>query len=509
MKKYYSYLLFFLLCMLTACSEFDSINTNPDATTKVKPWLLATGQLKDMMWISLDRDYFQHNTLSKHISLVEHQDDIQYNRLWRAGFGAYQNLTNCFKMVEMAENVDKDAYQALAKFIIAYRLYHISLSLGDIPYSEAFKGEQGIVKPKYDTQKDVMIQILEDLDKAYTLFSNTKGKLEGDIIFNGDLQKWKKTVTAMQLKVLISLSKKESDADMNIKQRFANIVSNQDLMESNADNFQLTYGTEASKICPLYKTKNLLTHYIMISDIVIDTLRKYDDYRLFYYGKPSKVKLEKGHTADDWDAYTKTNPVGNFTDLSKSYSSGDHTGINLRYTEVETGEPLIRLGYAQQNFILAEACLRGWISGNANDYYLKGIKASMKFIVDNTPNEKKYHNGRPMTDTYIASFLANPDLQLTLSSASFEKDLNKVITQKYLTAFMQHPWESYYEYRRTGYPRLPINPATNLNTDPNKMPMRWMYEQAELDFNRSSYDEAIKRQFGGSDDVNQIMWILK
>lgn len=509
MKKYYSYLFILLLISLTACSEFDSINSDPNATTKVKPWLIATGQLKDMMWLSGGKDYFYNGALSKQLSIAEIQEDIQYNRFWRTGFGTYQNLTNCFKMVEMAEGADKNAYQALAKFIVAYQLYDISLSLGDIPYSDAFKGEQGVIKPKYDTQKDVMIQILNDLEETYSLFSNATGKLEGDIIFKGDYNKWKKAVTAMQLKVLMSLSKKESDTDLNIKQRFANIVANQNLMESNADNFQLVYGTESSTICPMYKTKNLFTQYVMISDIVIDTLRKYNDYRLFYFGKPSPAKLESGYSASDWDAYTKTSPIGEYYDLKASYSQNDFTGINPRYTQLETGEPLTRLGYAQQNFILAEACLRKWISGNANDYYLKGIKASMKFIADNTPDNESYHNGRPMTNTYIDGFLENPSLQLTLTSASLENDLNKIITQKYLSAFIQYPWESYYEYRRTGYPKLPINPATNLNTDPSKMPLRWMYEQTELDFNRSNYEEAIQRQFGGSDDVNQAMWILK
>lgn len=37
------------------------------------------------------------------------------------------------------------------------------------------------------------------------------------------------------------------------------------------------------------------------------------------------------------------------------------------------------MGYAELQFILAEAAVRGWIGGNANAYYTKGISASMDF----------------------------------------------------------------------------------------------------------------------------------
>ncbi|WP_029906740.1 SusD/RagB family nutrient-binding outer membrane lipoprotein [Prevotella sp. 10(H)] len=509
MKKYYSYLLILLLIQLAGCSEFEKINNNPDATIKVKPSLLVLGQLTDMMYKSGGKDYVDYTTVPKQIFVAEKLEDLYYNRFWRTGFGAYESLTNSLKMVELAEEIDKDAYEALSKFIIAYRLYDISMYLGDIPYSDALKGETGTVKPKYDTQKDVMKQILDDLDKSYALFSNKKGTIEGDFVYNGNFDKWKKAISVMQLRVLMNMSKKESDTDMNIKQRFAKIVAEQSLMESNDDNLQLVYGTESSMICPLFKNKNVFTKYYVISDFIINMLRDYDDYRLFYYGKPAPVKLEQGYKEDEWEAYPGTNPVAPFDEIKSKQTTEDYTCINLRYTEIETAEPLIRLGYALQNFILAEACLRKWITGNANDYYLKGIRASMEFIVKHTPDETRFHHGRMMTDAYINNYLSNPDIQLSLTSASFEDDLKKIITQKYLASFIQHPWESYYDYRRTGYPVIPINPKTNLNTDPNKMPMRWMYDQRELDYNRESVDEALKRQFGGSDDVNALMWILK
>lgn len=82
-----------------------------------------------------------------------------------------------------------------------------------------------------------MLSILNDLDKAYESFSLAKNFV-GDPILKGNVSKWKKTVTAFRLKVLINLSKKEADPDLKVKERFAQLVQSGTLMESNDDNFQ-------------------------------------------------------------------------------------------------------------------------------------------------------------------------------------------------------------------------------------------------------------------------------
>lgn len=136
----------------------------------------------------------------------------------------------------------------------------------------------------------------------------------------------------------------------------------------------------------------------------------------------------------------------------------------------------------------------------------KGIEASMLFIADNTPKDEEYTHGRPITETYIQEYLAQPVIQL---SGDKEKDLEMILLQRYLASFMQHPYDAYYDYRRTGYPVLPVNPETNQNTDKNKIPVRWMYPEDEFSFNATNANEAVQRQYNGSDDVNKLMWILQ
>lgn len=132
----------------------------------------------------------------------------------------------------------------------------------------------------------------------------------------------------------------------------------------------------------------------------------------------------------------------------------------------------------------------------------------MDFVKDNTLNDEMYHHGRLITEEVITQLLANPTLQLT---GDFEGDLKKIIEQKYIAGFMQLPYQSYYDYRRTGYPEFPINPESNNNSNaPDKMPVRWTYPSGEFSYNKANVEAALQRQFGStSDDINAVMWILK
>lgn len=512
MKSYINRILWVVcICVAYGCNGFDEINTNPDSATTATPGMLATGQLKEALRMGGKSDakwYFGDMFFTKMISWHEGSEDsrkVQYNQISTTGFGVYNGLTNCMKMVELASEIDKDAYEGLALFIKVFRLFDTTMALGDIPYSEAFKGEEGNTSPKYDTQKSVILQMLDDLDAAYTHFSNATRNFDGDIVYGGDPAKWKKAVSALQLRILISLSKKEQEADLNIKQRFSAIVNQQDLFESNEDNFQLVYGTLSSQLYPLYLSR--FNTYPGVSVTIVDVLKKYEDNRLFFYCNPTKAQTEAGVPDDEWDAYQGVDPSRVYTEIMDLYTSGNISNINSRFWKIEDCQPTIQLGYAELNFVLAEACLRGWINGDANQYYHKGIEASMKFAATYTP--AAYRHNREITDDYIQSFLAKPELQLGKRADTFEKDLNEILTQKYLDLFMHNTYTCYYDFRRTGYPVFPVNAQTNMNTKPDRMPLRWRYEQREYDFNRENLEEAIQRQYNGKDDWNERMWIIQ
>ena len=505
MKKIYNYLIGALVAtgMLCSCSNFDDLNTNPDSPTTVTPEMLATKLILGTTKPSTSKAFFNSNFLMKQLAWGEGSVDYQYNKMGRSGFGGYTSLVNGVKMVELADDNNPNAFQALNKFVKAFTVFYISMEMGDVPYSDALQGETGNITPKYDSQKDVMLQILDDLEEAYTLFGQAK-KFDGDPVFGGDVNKWQKTVASFELKVLMNLSRVADDADLKVKERFATIVSNKKLMESNDDNYQLVFSEKKGQRYPMYKDDFNYNMYPMLSSTIVDVMKQHQDYRLFYIAEPSDAKVKAGIDASSWDAYIGVNPSLPFHEISEKYSSDNFCNLNLRYKNNAAGEPFITVGYADQCFILAEAAVRGWISGSADTYYKKGIEASMRFIADHTP--ENYAHGRVLTDEVIADFLQNPAIQLTNGEAD---GLEMILTQRYLAWFLHSPWNSYYEYRRTGYPKLPINPETSLNEVKTELPQRWMYPESESQYNKANLQEALERQFNGSDDRNKKMWILQ
>ena len=496
-----------VLCVLilTSCSNFEEINTSPDSSTQVNSSLLATGAIAGIVKPGDVIQFITPLFITKYLGYGEKAVGAQYNDFYRTSFSDYALLMNYQTMADLAPKGKEEAYQGLALLLKAYRLYNHTIAVGDIPYSEILKGDKGLYKPKYDTQKDVFLYLIKDLDNAYANLS-VANDFDGDFVFDGNAKKWAKIATAIQLRLLINLSKKESDTDLKVVDRFRQVYETGLLMESNDDNLQLKFSDKSNQYYPYNSSYHKGWAYAMVSDFLVNMLKKHEDYRLFYYAKPAQQKLDEGLEAGDWDAFVGVDPTAPISEIKEKFAISACSGLNERYINYIPGEPFIQVGYAEQNFILAEAALRGWISGDPNEFYLKGIRASMEFIANNTPDDAIYHYGHSMTQSYIDAFLAKESVQL---KGSFDEQLNMIMEQKYIAGFMQLPYQAYYDYRRTGYPVLPINPETSLNFNaPDKLPVRWQYPDTEISYNTENVEEAIERQYG-SDEVNKLMWILK
>lgn len=492
--------------LLVSCNKFEEINTNTDSATKVNSSLLATGAIMGIMKPSVGPSFVDHMFLTKYMAWGEGSRGAQYNEFGRDNFGGYTALKDYRLMAELAPEQSKNAYKAMALFLESYRIYNYTISVGDIPYSDAMKGKEGSLAPIYDAQKDVILSVLSNLEEADVLFADAK-KFDGDPIFNGNVEKWRRVNTAFYLRVLISLSKKVDDADINLKSRFQTMVQKGTLMQSNDDNLQLVFSDKAGQLYPFHHSQNKHATYPMISSTVIDILKKHQDYRLFYFAAPSEERIGSGLSPDDWDAYPGVEVSSSIENIKAVFTARKHCSLNDRYISYESGEPYVIFGYAEQQFILAEAALRGFIEQNPSIYYIGGIKAGLIFTTQHTPDKTEYHSGRKITDSYIESFTQTASLQL---NGSFENKLEQIMEQKYVASFMQLAYQPYYDYRRTGYPVFPINPETNKNfREPTKIPVRWLYPDSEFSYNKQNVEDAIERQYGGIDEVNQVMWMLK
>jgi hypothetical protein len=488
-----------------SCSKFEDLNTDPNKTSSVTPQLLATNLiLQSVTYPSVGKDFLYKDMLSKYISYMEGATSYQYNKIERTEFSSLIKLTNVEKMIAASKgSVYEDSYHALGKFIRAYTFFNLTLNVGDIPYSEALQAEEGIYNPKYDTQKDVFEGILKELEEASILFGSGRD-FPGDPIYEGNVLKWQKATNCLALKVLTHLWRKTSDTDLNVVSRFNAIVTGNHLFESNSDNFQLVYSDLEVEHYPFYNSS--FRKYPIMSTTIVEKMKEFGDYRLFYYAEPAESMILLGKLPNDWDAYTSIDPSEDFNLISAKYSAKEISGINQRYYELDKGEPTFLLSYAEQCLIVAEGILRGWTGGDAKAFYDQGVRSAMQFTADNTPDESMFHHDMKITSEVIDAYLLGPGV---LFAGSLEEKLQKIFQQRYFLGFMQDGWNSFNEFRRTGYPVLPINELTNLNSVKGQMPQRWMYPSKELSFNRAQVEEAINRQFGGNDDVNELMWILK
>lgn len=118
------------------------------------------------------------------------------------------------------------------------------------------------------------------------------------------------------------------------------------------------------------------------------------------------------------------------------------------------------MGYAELQQILAEAVVRGWISGNAQTYYEKGIRASFSFYETHAKDYAGYLN-----ENAVAQYLKEPLVDFTQASGT-EEQIERIIMQKYLVNIL--PRQLGFLLRTTTY-RLPGLPSPSRNRNPQTM----------------------------------------
>jgi len=498
--------LIMMLILLSGCSKFEDINTNPDTITQASSSMLATNViLANIKFNGRDAHAFlQPNALAKYLGYAnQSQMPSQYNQITNTGFGAMTMLPNIEKMIEYAEGTVMDnSYRGLAMFSRAWMFYNVTMQVGDIPYSETNGGMDGQYRPAYDSQQDVFIGILNELKEADQHFAQ-------GVTFNGDPtpyagspDKWRRASNAFALKVLMTLSKKADVASLDVKNRFAAIVSGGYLLQPETGFLGLNYSS--TNMHPMSGTNDLFTSRTDISSLLIDNLKLLNDRRLFYMADPAAAQLLAGFTEAEWDAYVGADVSMSYDDLTAEHLLGNFSLINSRYLKEATSEPRMMMTYAEQQLILAEARILGWITaGTAQEYYESGVKSALAAYMSMNGS---YAHGMAIDQAYIDGYFTGE----AAFKAATEDQLKQIWMQRYILNFMQNPESSYYEYRRNNYPSFPINPATNLNIEnPDGMPMRWLYPTSETNYNRENLIAALNAQYDGYDEVNKLMWLLK
>jgi len=467
--------------LFASCKKYDDFQTNPNQPSTTTPGLLLTG-------ICYSIFYYDNTSASfsdRHLTYYERGNSSQ-DYSWNEGsFNNYNILRQVMQMDSFAAQTGQEQYRGLTKFFRALLFSQLTEQFGDIPYTESMQGLSGNFKPKYDAQETVYKGILQELEDANNLLDDSKGEIKGDIIYGGVATQWKKAANVLRLRLLIHLSKKEANTNLNIKTQFQNILSDPGkypLFTSNDDNAQLVFNTTAQdNYYPDYGYLSLGTSVSMEKGF-IDILKDRSDPRLFAVAEPIPG-MDEGIFAN-YDGVD-----GGQTLANQQTASANASRIKARYHDDKINEPWILIGYPEQEFLIAEAIARGWVTGpgTAEEHYNNGITASMKFY--------------GISDADIATYLAGPDVAYNAGTA-----LDQIAIQKYIAFFMNSGYEAFYEQRRTGIPTFNVGPGT---ANGMKVPKRWLYPQTEYDNNPANLSSALQSQYSGNDDVNGVMWLIQ
>ncbi|MBV7532221.1 SusD/RagB family nutrient-binding outer membrane lipoprotein [Chitinophaga sp. sic0106] len=493
-----------LVTGLWGCEKMGTLQKDPSAVYDGNPKLVFTGillNMKDGPW----------NDMQRHNQYATQNNSYYYGQPydWTTsgeGFSAYDRLRDVRQLLLEAAKYGEVAkgYVPLARFVKAWFLIRATEMYGDIPMTDAIKGvTEGNFTPKYDEQKEVYrycLQLLDSVNTELTPLVAGNIKVEGDFYYKGDLAKWQKLVNSFRLRVLMSLSKRADDnADLKIKEQFAEIVSNPGkypLILGNADNFQLVYnGNSRDNNYPLWPADGIVIkrdNDNNLASTIVDILKRTADPRLFVMALPTDSAKKSGDAAyaTKFTSF-RGGSVGMIqSDLKALATAGKLSNLNFDFWEVTpSGVPCIQLGAAEINLTIAEAINRGWVSGDANAYYTAGIRANMAF----------YNVATAAQDV----FLGGGEIVYAGNTAA---GLRQILEQRYVAFFQNSGRQAFYQNRRTGVPVFEVGPA---NKNSQMIPVRWKYPSSEYNANESSLKAALQRQYGGSDTQNDRMWLVK
>ena len=114
----------------------------------------------------------------------------------------------------------------------------------------------------------------------------------------------------------------------------------------------------------------------------MDNLKSLNDYRLYYYAEPAGAQIAAGKTPSDMDAYVGVDVAMDYSTMNADYNANKYSLLNKRYVTEDACEPRMIMTYGEQQFIIAEARVRGWITtGTAQTYYEDGVKSALSNIL--------------------------------------------------------------------------------------------------------------------------------
>ena len=460
-NKIIARLIFFagILSILSSCTkEFDKMNVNPNLPTVVPASnVLGSSELSSMYTLFGTRlDLYYAGAYSGFIGAPDYEYRVDINNdMWRS---MYITMTYAEDAMRLAKEEENDNLYAAALTFKAYNAQKTTDMWGDVPYSEAFKLEEGNLYPKYDTQEEVYNAILTELKTAADLF-DVAGKPigSGDFFLRGDIAKWIKFCNSLRLRVAIRMSSADAVTASAVIQEILGNPTKYPVITSNSDNAYWYFPGTAPDQEIWYESMGTVgtapkTSGWRLQQPIIDALQNNNDPRLPIYADKNSWGVYSGHR---FGPNEKSDTLNN--NFNRSH-------IGDRFMNDPQGF-VPYMNSAEVFFILAEAYERGLATGDARLAYETGITRSLE------------ETGK-ITPTQIATFLLEPEVAWGSGTTS---NLDKIALQKWISLFKQSV-EAWSEARRTDVPLL-TDITVNYAGSHNRPPFRMAYADEEKTLN--------------------------
>jgi hypothetical protein len=533
MKKYIKYKLVAVVAlvalMFSACTDrFEEMNTSNHLVTE------------EIVNVDLLLTYVQVNTMrfgaygiqgtGQYAGMLSLADGLPFTTgdspgTWNSTYGtAGRNLADiiniCNKRNEENENADLNNKIAISRILKAWAFSKMTDIYGDVPYFETcLPLEDAVLQPKYDSQKSIYEDLFKELKEAAAQLDASKPSFgSADLIYGGDVAKWKKLANSLRLRLALRVRY----ADPAMAEANMSDLTEADLITSGADDAFIMSADDYPDNSNTLYTRLLNDKHPHVSHLPGKTLIDI----LIGNGDPHNPVDPRCAILVD-TAYAKWPGTEGYEDIPHFGYRGrpllGTTTVNEKYPwgseSVSFWSPLIYapviempvLRSSEVYFALAEAALVGLKSGDANTYYQKGIDEAVAWA------QRLYENGKPqMTtdllkiyysdvfkewdDSWTADFLADKEITqaeievlkadaVYTLSGSQEQQLEMIMNQK-MVALLPDGDQEWAEWRRTGYPRVLVGHDVTNNTMA-EAPRRMPWPQIEQSVNSANYEAAL------------------
>jgi hypothetical protein len=520
--------------IVTSCKDLDELNINPngvdpnvaDLNLLLPTVITGIGETVVGLGFGPIAGVMQHTQKDGWSS---GHNDYDWDNSSNSWSDYYSILRNNDEYYQKAVEGEYEFHQGVALILKAYTFGLIADLWGDAPYTDALKAEQGaeFFKPVFNDQKDIYNAILADLESANTLLSKSSDSYKNinktqDVLYKGDVTKWRKFANSLALRYYMRLSAKDATLAQQGISKITSDPSTYPLITSAADDANISYiGLSPNDSWPtnMVFDPDPSGSYMRLKlcSTLVDALQNLNDPRLGVWANKIETPLQlvsgdgidkivdgkRQISQDIVDDYEEAWGVGidydpEYVGIPPSIFAAPQYNLNpnldqgvfnphasqLNDIYKESAGPLLLmrlLSAAEVNFILAEAALNGWVTGNAEDYYANGINQS--FIAWGVSDQfADYLNGAPMNG------------------------LESIIEQKWIASWSAAA-EAWFDYRRTGLPSL----QTGESAKRAALPLRFYYHyDNEIAKNTVNAEAAISKleatAFKGNDISNNSAW---